>query len=337
MTTKHFNKLFLKEYKKSKSFNYDKDMISELYNLFVENYKTTGYIFDKSTISYLKNDCIELPKNLNSTCICLKEITEIIYIFDKIIENNYDTLTMDVMYNINNITGKKVNKKYFTNKVFCLTGICIKNLYLIKLMSDADVKCFENDKNVVFIEFYEKIIDTINKYIDNHSECKQNYNYVKHLSNKNGQLTKFLKTTVFTIKFLYYSIIKPFFIWLTFSDGLIPNNTSTVKINKNFYQNIVECINYALDRLNSKPIIDLMFKYERKPFEEYFSDELREQFKKPSNEITSETNKLYVNELTTISNMVENDYDHIKINMHGSILEVTNYVVNLSLMLMVNK
>ena len=76
--SKHFNKLFLKRYKKSKSFKYDKEMINELYNLFVENYKTTGYIFDGSNISYLTNNYVkvnnytELPKNLNSACVYLE-------------------------------------------------------------------------------------------------------------------------------------------------------------------------------------------------------------------------------------------------------------------------
>ena len=103
MKNKYFNKLFLKKYKESKSFNYDKEMINEIYNLFVENYKTTGYIFDGSSISYLNdkyikvNNYTELPKNLNSACIYLKEISEIIYIFDKVLEFNYDMLSTGIM------------------------------------------------------------------------------------------------------------------------------------------------------------------------------------------------------------------------------------------------
>ena len=141
MTNKRFNRLFLKGYKKSKSFDYDKNMIIELYNLFVENYKTTGYIFDGSNISYLTNNYIkannytELPKNLNSACIYLEEISNIIYIFDKLLEFNYDMLAMDVIYNVDKLSGK-VNTKKFINDIFLLTSRCIKNIYIIKRSYD---------------------------------------------------------------------------------------------------------------------------------------------------------------------------------------------------------
>ena len=120
MKTKHFNKLFLKRYKQTKTFKYDTEMINEIYNLFVENYETTGNIFDGSNISYLNNNYVkinntDLPKNLNSAYVCLKEISDIIYIFDKVLEFNYDMLVMDVIYNADKLNRKaNVNKYIFS-------------------------------------------------------------------------------------------------------------------------------------------------------------------------------------------------------------------------------
>ena len=137
MKIKHFNKLFLKRYRQSKAFKYDREMINEIYNLFVENYKTTGYIFDGSNISYLTNNYVkvnnysELPKNLNSAYVYLKEISDIIYIFDKALEFNYDMLAMDVIYNADKL-NRKVNVKKYINSILELTCKCVKNIYITK-------------------------------------------------------------------------------------------------------------------------------------------------------------------------------------------------------------
>ena len=171
MKIKHFNKLFLKRYRQSKSFKYDREMINEIYNLFVENYKTTGYIFDGSNISYLTNNYVkvnnysELPKNLNSAYVYLKEISNIIYIFDKVLEFNYDLLATDIMYNIDKLT-RKTNVNKFINDIFISTCICVKNIYIIKRYYYIDVEHFKNDKTIIFDKFFMKIIYIINKYID---------------------------------------------------------------------------------------------------------------------------------------------------------------------------
>ena len=102
------------------------------------------------------------------------------------------------------------------------------------------------------------------------------------------------------------------------------------------YKSIVECVNYALDKLNDKTIVDIMFKYKYVPFEERFSDEMQNIFKKPLNEITSENNKQYISELETIGKMTESDYDHIKKKMHNSILDFEHYVSDHSSYLLLN-
>lgn len=349
MTTKTFNKLLLKEYKKSKSFNYDRDMINEIYNLFVENYKSTGYIFDGSNISYLTNNYIkvnnytELPKNLDSACVYLREISNIIYIFDKVLEFNYDMLTMDVIYNIDKVTGK-VNKKKFINDVFSLTSRCIKNIYLIKRSYDTNVDHFKDDKNIICDNFFMKIISIIDKYIDEYKECKKNYNYLNYLSDKNVAKLNKQQTSIFArIKYWYHKNIKPFFKWLI-SDSSITiatpfdssDNDEEIVNDGLIYKDIVECTNYALNKLNNKIIIGIMLKYKYIPFKERFSDEIQNVFKKPLDEITSENNKQYISELKAIGEMAEFDYDNIKAKMHNSILKLDNYVSIYSSYLLLN-
>jgi hypothetical protein len=348
MTTKTFNKLFLKKYKKSKSFNYDRDMINEIYNLFVENYDSTGCIFDGSNISYLTNNYIkannytELPKNLDSACVYLKEISNMIYVFDKVLEFNYDMLVMDVIYNIDKLTGE-VNKKKFINDVFSITSICIKNIYLIKRSYDSDNEHFKND-NVIFDNFFMKIISIINKYIDEHDECKKNYDYVNYLSDKDVEKFNKKQTSIFaTIKVWYYKNIEPFFKWLIFDNSItIAPFDSSIDDNEEIindgliYKNIVECTNYALNKLNNKKIIDIMFKYKYIPFKERFSDEMQNVFKKPLDQITSENDKQYIRELKAIGEMAESDYDNIKTKMHNSILKLDKYVSEYSSYLILN-
>lgn len=348
MKIKHFNKLFLKRYKKSKSFNHDKNMINEIYNLFVENYKNTGYIFDGSNISYLTDNYIkvnnytDLPKNLNSACVYLQDISNIIYIFDKVLEFNYDMLAMDVMYNIDKL-ARKTNVKNFISDVYTLTGICVKNIYTIKRSYDMDVEHFKDDKTVIFDNFFMKIISIIDKYIEEYDGCKKNYEYFNYLSDKDVEkFTKHQMSIFGTIKFWYYKNIEPFFQWLI-SDDLItfvPFDSSTndeeIINDGKIYKTNVECINYALDKLNSKLIIDTVFKYKSIPFEERFSDEMQTIFKKPLNEITSENDKRYVGELETIGQTIKNDYDHIKIKMHNSILNFNRYISDHSAYLMLN-
>lgn len=346
---KPFEKLFLKKYKKSKSFNHDKDMINELYNLFVENYETTGYIFDGSNISYLTNNYIkannytELPKNLNSACVYLKEVSNIIYIFDKVLEFNYDMLAMDVMYNIDKLSGK-ANTKNSIDDILTLTGKCVKNIYIIKRTYDVDIDYFKNDKTIISNNFFMKIISIINKYIDTYDECKKNYEYVDYLSNKNVEKLNKQQTSIFaTINVWYYKYIKPFFKWLISDSSItivpfnssIDNNEEIINDGK-MYKTIVECTNYALDKLNNKTIIDIMFRYKYKPFKERFSDELQNVLKKPLNEITSENNKQYIGELETIGKMVESDYDNIKSKMHNSILDFEHYVSDYCSYLLLN-
>jgi len=349
MTAKHFDKLFLKRYKKSKSFIYDKDMITEIYNLFIENYKTTGYIFDASNISYLTNKYVkannytELPKNLNSACVHLKEILDIIYIFDKVLEFNYDMLAMDVIYNAGKLTGK-IDIKKCINNILSITSRCVKNIYIIKRSYDTNVEYFKNDKTIKFNDFFTKIISIINRYIDEHDECKKNYEYVNYLSNKDVERLNRQQMSFFTtIKFWYCRNIKPFFEWLI-SDSSIVISPFEASIDNNeeiindglLYKDIVECTNYALNKLNKKPITDIMLRYKYIPFEERFSDDMQTIFKKPLNEITSEDNKQYISELKIIGKMVESDYDNIKTKMHNSILDFYYYVSGHSSYLMLN-
>ena len=348
MKNKYFNKLFLKNYKKSKSFNYDREMINEIYNLFAENYKTTGYIFDGSNISYLNdkyikvNNYTELPKNLNLACVYLTEISEIIYIFDKVLEFNYDMLLTDIMYNIDKLT-KKIKEKKYISKILTLTGICVKNIYLTKRSYDMDIEYLKNDKTIIFDNFFMKIISIINKYIETYDECKKNYEYVDYLSNNDvKKLTKRQTSIVTNIKFWYHEKIKPFFKWLISDDSIIisPFNSSIYDeeiINDGMiYKTIVECVNYALNKLNNKFIIDIMLKYKYIPFKEHFSDEMQNIFKKPLNEITSENDKQYIKELETIGKTIVIDYDHIKTKMHNSILNFNHYVSDYSSYLMLN-
>ena len=96
------------------------------------------------------------------------------------------------------------------------------------------------------------------------------------------------------------------------------------------YKSLIECTNFALDKLNNKSIVDIMFKYKCIPFEERFSDEMQKIFKKPLNEITSENTKQYIRELEIIGKSVKNDYDNIKIKMHNSILDLIHYVSDIN-------
>lgn len=343
MTNKHFNRLFLKKYKKSKSFNYDREMINEIYNLFVENYETTGNIFDGSNISYLTdnyvkvNNYTDLPKNLNSAYVYLKEISDIIYIFDKVLEFNYDMLAMDVIYNVDKL-NRKANVKKYVNDILSLTCKCVKNIYVTKQSYDSDIEYFKNDKIVVFDNFYTKIISIINKYIDEHDECKKNYEYVDYLSKKDVEKLNKQQMSIFSIiKNWYYKNIKPFFKWLISDDSIIItpfdssiDNDEEIVNDGLMYKSLVECTNYALDKLNNKTIIDIMFKYKYIPFKERFSNEMQNIFKKPLNEITSENNKQYISELETIGKFVKNDYDHIKIKMHNSILDLIHYASDIN-------
>lgn len=342
MTNKHFNRLFLKKYKKSKSFNYDREMINEIYNLFVENYETTGNIFDGSNISYLNNNYVkinntDLPKNLNSAYVYLKEISDIIYIFDKALEFNYDMLAMDVIYNVDKL-NRKANVKKYVNDILSLICKCVKNIYVTKRSYDSDIEYFKNDKTVVFDNFYTKIISIINKYIDEHDECKKNYEYVDYLSKKDVEKFNKQQMSIFSIiKNWYYKNIKPFFKWLISDDSIIidPFNSSIDNdeeiVNDGLmYKSLVEYTNYALDKLNDKTIVDIMFKYKYIPFKERFSNEMQNIFKKPLNEITSENNKQYISELETIGKFVKNDYDHIKIKMHNSILDLIHYASDIN-------
>ena len=348
MKNKYFNKLFLKKYKKSKYFNYDREMINEIYNLFVENYKTTGYIFDGSNISYLNdkyikvNNYTELPKNLNSACVYLTEISEIIYIFDKVLEFNYDMLSTDIMYNIDKLT-KKIKEKKYISKILTLTGICVKNIYLTKRSYDMDIEYLKNDKTIIFDNFFMKIISIINKYIETYDECKKNYEYVDYLSNNDvKKLTKRQTSIVTNIKFWYHEKIKPFFKWLISDDSIIISpfnlsiNDEEIINDGMIYKTIVECVNYALNKLNNKFIIDIMLKYKYIPFKKHFSDEMQNIFKKPLNEITSENDKQYIKELETIGKTIVIDYDHIKTKMHNSILNFNHYVSDYSSYLMLN-
>ena len=347
MKIKHFNKLFLKRYGQSKAFKYDREMINEIYNLFVENYKTTGYIFDGSNISYLTNNYVkvnnysELPKNLNSAYVYLKEISDIIYIFDKALEFNYDMLVMDVIYNIDKL-NKKANVKKYVNDVLSLTCKCVKNIYIQKRSYDSSVEYFKNDKTIIFDSFFMKIISIINKYIDEHDECKKNYEYLDYISKNDVEKFNKQQMSIFSIiKNWYYKNIKPFFKWLISDDSIIidPFN-STINDDEEIvndgvmYKSLVECINYALDKLNNKTIVDIMFKYKYIPFKERFSNEMQKIFKKPLNEITSENNKQYISELETIGEFVKNDYDHIKTKMHNSVLDLIHYVSGITASLM---
>ena len=131
---------------------------------------------------------------------------------------------------------------------------------------------------------------------------------------------------------MYNKKIEPFFKWLISDDSIIitpsiPSITDEEIINDGMiYKTIVECMNYALDKLNGESIIDIMFKYKNIPFEERFSNEMQNIFKKPLNEITSENTKQYINELETIGKSVKNDFDNIKTKMHNSVLDLTHYV-----------
>ena len=343
MKIKHFNKLFLKRYRQSKSFKYDREMINEIYNLFVENYKTTGYIFDGSNISYLTNNYVkvnnysELPKNLNSAYVYLKEISKIIYIFDKVLEFNYDLLATDIMYNIDKLT-RKTNVNKYINDILTLTCKCVKNIYITKRSYESTVEYFKNDKTIIFDNFFMKIISIINKYIDEHDECKKNYEYVDYLSKKDVEKFNKQQTSFFSIiKNWYYENIKPFFKWLISDNSIIIdpfnstiNDDDEIVNDGLMYKSLIECTNYALDKLNNKSIVDIMFKYKCIPFEERFSDEMQKIFKKPLNEITSENTKQYIRELEIIGKSVKNDYDNIKIKMHNSILDLIHYVSDIN-------
>lgn len=343
MKIKHFNKLFLKRYRQSKAFKYDREMINEIYNLFVENYKTTGYIFDGSNISYLTNNYVkvnnysELPKNLNSAYVYLKEISKIIYIFDKVLEFNYDLLATDIMYNIDKLT-RKTNVNKYINDILTLTCKCVKNIYITKRSYESTVEYFKNDKTIIFDNFFMKIISIINKYIDEHDECKKNYEYVDYLSKKNIEKFNKQQTSFFSIiKNWYYENIKPFFKWLISDNSIIIdpfnstiNDDDEIVNDGLMYKSLIECTNFALDKLNNKSIVDIMFKYKCIPFEERFSDEMQKIFKKPLNEITSENTKQYIRELEIIGKSVKNDYDNIKIKMHNSILDLIHYVSDIN-------
>ena len=136
--------------------------------------------------------------------------------------------------------------------------------------------------------------------------------------------------------------IKPFFKWLISDDSIIitPSissiNDEEIINDGMIYKSIVECTNYALDKLNDKPIIDIMFKYKNIPFEERFSDEMQKIFKKSVNEITLENDKQYIDELETIGKVVKSDYDHIKTKIHNSILDFNRYVLDYNSYLMLN-
>ena len=344
MKIKHFNKLFLKRYRQSKSFKYDREMFNEIYNLFVENYKTTGYIFDGSNISYLTNNYVkvnnysELPKNLNSAYVYLKEISKIIYIFDKVLEFNYDLLATDIMYNIDKLT-RKTNVNKYINDILTLTCKCVKNIYITKRSYESTVEYFKNDKTIIFDNFFMKIISIINKYIDEHDECKKNYEYVvDYLSKKDVEKFNKQQTSFFSIiKNWYYENIKPFFKWLISDNSIIIdpfnstiNDDDEIVNDGLMYKSLIECTNFALDKLNNKSIVDIMFKYKCIPFEERFSDEMQKIFKKPLNEITSENTKQYIRELEIIGKSVKNDYDNIKIKMHNSILDLIHYVSDIN-------
>lgn len=349
MKIKYFNKLFLKRYRQSKAFKYDREMINEIYNLFVENYKTTGYIFDGSNISYLTDNYVkvnnysELPKNLNSAYVYLNKILDIIYIFDKVLEFNYDMLVMNVLYNADKL-NRKANVNKYINDILALTCKCVTNIYLTKRSYDSDVEYFKNDKTIIFDNFFTKIISIINKYIDEHDECRKNYEYVDYLSKKDVEKFNKQRTSIFSIiEHWYYKNIKPFFKWLitdssiitTPFDSSIDNNEEIINDGM-IYKTNVECINYALNKLNDKVIIDIMFKYKYIPFEERFSNEMQNIFKKPLNEITSENTKQYINELENIGKSVKNDYDNIKIKMHNSVLELIHYISYHSSYLLLN-
>ena len=135
------------------------------------------------------------------------------------------------------------------------------------------------------------------------------------------------------IKIWYYKNIKPFFKWLisdssiviTPFDSSIDNDEEIINDGM-IYKTNVECINYALDKLNDKTIVDIMFKYKYIPFGERFSNEMQNIFKKPLNEITSENTKQYISELETIGKSVKNDFDNIKTKMHNSVLDLLHYV-----------
>ena len=144
------------------------------------------------------------------------------------------------------------------------------------------------------------------------------------------------------IKFWYYDKIKPFFKWLISDDSIIVSpfnlsiNDEEIINDGIIYKTIVERVNYALDKLNNKFIIDIMFKYKCIPFKEHFSDEMQNIFKKPLNEITSENDKQYIRELETIGKTIVIDYDNIKKKMHNSILNFNHYVSDYSSYLMLN-
>ena len=145
------------------------------------------------------------------------------------------------------------------------------------------------------------------------------------------------------IKIWYYKNIKPFLKWLI-SDEYITISPFNSSMNDNekiindgiIYKNIVECVNHALNKLNGKSIIDFMFKYKYMPFEERFSDEMKNIFKKPLNEITVENNKQYIDELKSLFEMIEKDNNAIKIKIHNSILDFENYVSEHCSYLMIN-
>ena len=62
----------------------------------------------------------------------VKEISNIIYIFDKVLEFNYDMLAMDVIYNADKI-NRKVNVKKYINGILELTCKCVKNIYILPI------------------------------------------------------------------------------------------------------------------------------------------------------------------------------------------------------------
>lgn len=325
------NKLLFKKYDRV-TYNHEREMILEIYKLFVDNYKNTGNIVDEIDSVYLNksyskvNMFSKLPNNIVNASYYLIQMADTIYIFDKVLEYNYDFLLTDISYNVDKLL-KKYSKKRCMNIILFTTCKCAKNIYLTynRLITIRDQYI---DKDIFVLNFTNKIISIVEKYINNYSDCKRNYDYLFEMMKKynKGLFSRFIDN----IKFKYKTCIKPFINWLIFDETRL--NTSSSFVNENFfwgerYDNGIDSVNYALKKVNSEPIVNLMMKYDYKPFEQRFSKEVQEIFKKTSAlDITREESLLYIKELNNLGQDVKKDLNNICNKMRKSILEFDRFI-----------
>ena len=331
VNNKRINKLLFKKYNKT-TYNLEREMILEIYKVFVDNYNTTGNIVDEIDSVYLNksyskaNMFSKLPSNTVKASYYLIQMADSIYIFDKVLEYNYDFLLTDIGYNVDKII-KQYSRKHYMNIILFTTCKCAKNIYLTynRLITIRDQYV---DKDIFVLNITNKIISIVEKYINNYSECKKNYDYLFELLNKYNRGNLFSRFTD-NIKFKYKTCIKPFINWLIFDETRL--NTSTFE-HENFflgekYDNGIDSVNYALKKVNSETIVNLMMKYDYKPFEQRFSKEVQEIFKKAAtNEITREDNELYIKELNNLGQDIKKDYNNICNKMRKSILEFDRFI-----------